>query len=99
MLAVANALGGRVKEREGLDQDVVASAGWKQHVEDGEWVGLEHLTTAHTSGYTIPQYVADQRVHVSTFALLRDAKAAGISQQQVNAVLHQQARNHGWVKT
>ena len=72
--------------------------GWQSHVEDGEWVGLEHLTTADTSGYTIPQFVSDQRVHVSVLEQLKDAKAAGITQAQVNAVLTQHARRNGWTK-
>jgi hypothetical protein len=75
-----------------------AAPGWQSHIEDGQWVGLEHLTTAHTYGYSIPQYVKDQRVHVSVFDQLRDAKAAGVSQAQVNAVLHQHAVRNGWVK-
>lgn len=75
-----------------------AEPGWQSHVEDGEWVPLEHLTTNDTSGYTIPQYIQGQRVNVSTFELLRQAKAAGISQDQVNAVLHQQAVGMGWVR-
>jgi hypothetical protein len=75
-----------------------AKAGWQSHVEEGQWVGLEHLTTADTAGYTIPRFVKDQRVHVSTFELLKQAKAAGISQEQVNAVMTQQAKNAGWVK-
>lgn len=75
-----------------------AKAGWQSHIEDGQWVGLEHLTTVDTSGYTIPRFIKDQRLHTSTFGLLKQAKDAGISQAQVNAVLTQQARNNGWVK-
>jgi hypothetical protein len=76
----------------------VARNGWQSHIEDGQWVGLENITTADTHGYTIPRYVKEQRLHVSTFELFKQAKAAGISQAQVNAVMHQQAVNMGWVK-
>jgi hypothetical protein len=55
------------------------SDSWKQHVEDGEWLGLENLTTAHTSGYTLERFVNSQRVHVSVIDQLRDARAAGIA--------------------
>jgi hypothetical protein len=70
---------------------------WKAHVQDG-WVDIDKLTTAHTSGYTIPRYVNNQTLHPSTIELLRQARAAGISQQQANAVLHQNAIKLGWVK-
>jgi hypothetical protein len=73
--------------------------GWQSHIEDREWVGLEHLTLNDTHGFTIPRWVDGQRVHVSTFGLLRDAKAAGVTQAQVNAVLRQHAVRAGWVKT
>jgi hypothetical protein len=76
-----------------------AVPGWQSHIEDGQWVGLEHLTLDDTHGFTIPRFVDNQRVHTSTFELLKQAKAAGISQAQVNAVLTQQARNNGWVRT
>jgi hypothetical protein len=76
----------------------VARNGWQSHIEDGQWVGLENITTADTHGYTIPRYVKEQRLHVSAFDQLRVAKAAGITQAQVNAVLHQEAISKGWVK-
>ena len=75
-----------------------AAPGWQSHIEDGAWVDIGKLTLDDTSGYTIPRYVNDQRLNVSTFELLRAAKAAGISQAQVNAVFHGQALQHGWVK-
>lgn len=37
------------------------------YVEDGEWVGLEQITTANTHDYTIPQYVKSQRVGAARF--------------------------------
>jgi hypothetical protein len=64
----------------------------------GEWVRLEHLTTDDTSGFTIPRYVDNQRIYVSTFDLLKQAKGAGITQAQVNAGLAAQARQNGWTK-
>jgi hypothetical protein len=76
----------------------VVRNGWQSYIEDGQWVGLEHITTADTHGYTIPRYVKEQRLHVSAFDQLRVAKAAGITQAQVNAVLHQEAISKGWVK-
>jgi hypothetical protein len=72
--------------------------GWQSHVEEGGWVDLGKLTLDDTSGYTIPRWRADQRVNVQTFDLLKQAKAAGITQAQVNAVLTEQAKAAGWVK-
>lgn len=71
---------------------------WQSHVEGGEWVDIGRLTTVDTHGYTIPRYTDDQRLNVSAFELLRQAKAAGISQAQVNEVFRQQAIQHGWVR-
>jgi hypothetical protein len=89
-----------VKARESAPAAPPAKApGWQNHIEDNEWVLLDKLTTADTSGFTIPRWVDKQRVHVSTFDLLKQAKEAGISQQQVNAVLTQHARRNGWVKS
>lgn len=80
-----------------------APPGWQSHVEtdaDGSrWVGLDRLTVNDTSGYTIPKFLENQRVNVSTFALLKQAKAAGISQAQVNAVFEAQMRADGWIKS
>lgn len=75
-----------------------STPGWQSHIEDGEWIGLENLTTADTSGYTIPKWVDRQRVHISVIEQLKDAKATGITQAQVNAVLGAHARRNGWTE-
>jgi hypothetical protein len=75
-----------------------AAPGWQSHIVDREWVPLDKLTLEDTHGFTVPRYVANQRLHVSTFDLLKKAKAAGISQAQANAVFQQEAVNMGWVK-
>lgn len=72
--------------------------GWQSHIEDGEWVGLEHLTTADTHGFKIKQYVKDQRVNVAVFERLKQAKAWGFSQAEVDAVFDVYARQNGWTK-
>lgn len=74
-----------------------AQSGWQSHVKDGQ-VDLEHLTTDDTHGFTIPRFVKDQTLHVAAFEQLKNAKAAGFTQEQVNAYLTTEARNKGWVK-
>ena len=75
-----------------------AAPTWQQHVQEGAWVPLDRVTLADTHGFTIPQFVKDQRLHVSLFEQLRGAKAAGITQDQLNVVFRHLAANEGWVK-
>lgn len=65
---------------------------------DDGWIPIENLTLEHTSGYTIPRYVDDQTLSADALGLLKQARAAGISQEQIDAVLRQHAVEKGWVR-
>lgn len=71
---------------------------WRQHIENGEWVNVDRLTTAHTSGYTLPRFAETQMLHASTIELLQDARAAGLTGEQVHAFLRANARRTGAIK-
>ncbi len=72
-------------------------ATWQQHVQDGQ-VDLDKITTADTSGYTLQRFVKNQTLRAEAFDMLKNAKAAGFSQQQIDSYFRQDAINLGWVK-
>lgn len=56
----------------------------------------ERLNSEALSGYTLPRLVPDQTYHKSVFAELASARAAGVTQEQVNAYIRAQMRRDGF---
>lgn len=63
------------------------------------FIPMERLNQAGLSGYKLPRFVADQTYHASIFAELAQARAAGITQQQLDAFLRADAVKQGWIKS
>lgn len=70
---------------------------WNTHVVDGQ-VDLDKITLDDTGGYTLTRFKPNQTFRVEAFEMLRQAKAAGFTQAQVDAYLRQEAVKLGWVK-
>lgn len=58
------------------------------------FVPISKLTLRHTSGYTLPAAARNMTFQVSALELLAQARAAGIPQEQVTAILNEQMRAH-----
>lgn len=70
-----------------------------QSVTDAEgWIPVERINPDALSGYTLPRLVPDQVYAVGIFATLRDARAAGVTQEQLTAFITNQMRADGWLK-
>ena len=63
------------------------------------YVPLNRLNPAGLSGYTLPKLLPDQTYHVSTFQMLANARAQGLSQKQVDGFVRQDMQDHGWIKS
>lgn len=71
---------------------------WQQHVVDGQ-IDVSKLTLAHTANYRIPVFVKDQTLTVAAIDQLRQARAAGFTQQQVDSYFRQEAIKLGWIRS
>jgi hypothetical protein len=68
-----------------------ATAELAPDTKDG-FVPASKLTVAHTSGYTLPATPEGSTFAVSALVLLAQARAAGVSQAQVTAILQAQMK-------
>lgn len=59
---------------------------------------LDRINPKALSGYTLPKLVEGQTYKSNVFRQLADARAAGITQGQVNAHIRAEAIREGWIK-
>jgi hypothetical protein len=62
------------------------------------WIPFDRVNKAGLSGYQLPKWIENQTVHRSVFTQLADARAAGLTQEQVTAYLAAQMRRDGHIK-
>lgn len=60
------------------------------------FIPLEAIGSWATSGFTLPRLVEGQTYHSSVFAALADARAAGMTQRQVEDYIRTQMRQDGF---
>jgi hypothetical protein len=72
--------------------------GHKSVTDKDGWMPLERINKDGLSGYTLPKLIDGQFYHKSVFAELAAARAANVSQEQVNAFIKAQMVRDGWVK-
>lgn len=77
-----------VKQMEEEHAKVADADGWIPLARVGKWA---------LSGYTLKQYIPDQRLNPAAFGMLANARKAGVSQAQVDAFLENQMRADGWI--
>jgi hypothetical protein len=73
-------------------------AGHASITDDQGYMPLDRVNVAGLSGYTLPKLIDGQTVHRSVFTQLADARAAGMTQEQVTAYLTAQMRRDGHIK-
>lgn len=61
-------------------------------------IPLERINKNGLSGYVLPKLVDGQTYHVSVFQELAAARAAGLSQKQVDSFIRTDMVNNGWIK-
>lgn len=62
------------------------------------WIPLERINKDSTSGYVLPNLIANQQYNKSIFNDLAAAKAAGLSQEVVSSYITAQMKRDGWIK-
>lgn len=62
------------------------------------YVPLERINAEALSGYTLPKIVEGQTYHKGVFAELAAARAAGITQEQINGFIEAQMRRDGFIR-
>lgn len=62
------------------------------------WIPIDRVNSAALSGYTLPKLIEGQQYHSSVFAQLADARAAGLTQAQVESYIRQQMKRDGYLE-
>jgi hypothetical protein len=62
------------------------------------FIPMERINAAGLSGYVLPKLIEGQQYHSSVFRQLADARAAGLTQAQVDAYIKQQMETDGYIK-
>jgi hypothetical protein len=70
----------------------------KEHIDSEGWIPFEKIDPKALSGYTLPNLIDGQHYNAGIFVTLRDARAAGVTQAQVDAFVRAQMKNDGWIK-
>lgn len=63
------------------------------------FIPLNRINTNGLSGYTLPKLIEGQTYHVGVFQELANARAAGVSQKQVDDFVRAGMVRDGWIKT
>lgn len=69
------------------------------HTDTEGQIPLERVNPAALSGYTLPRFIEGQTVTRDIFSMLAHARAAGITQDQLNAAFKSQMIADGWIKS
>lgn len=67
-------------------------------VNAGGFIPLDRINKDGLSGYTLPRFIADQHYVANVFTLLANARAAGMTQAQVDAWIAKDMRADGLIK-
>jgi hypothetical protein len=92
--------------RDGTDATPLAQSHTPQQWQEGHksvttfdgFIPLERINVAGLSGYTLPKLIEGQQYRADVFSMLADARAAGLTQAQVDAYIRHQMKREGHVK-